>query len=126
MLTGIEPTYIIAGVGFLGLALALATAKRARHKAEAAFADREQEFLARIDARLAEFSSQSARSTSDAMERIHSDIQSLQTDMEWLAGERMIEQAIEMARIGHSASEISTDLGMPLEAANTITKYRRH
>lgn len=126
MLAGIDPTFLIAGAGFIGLAIALTGTKIARSKAEAKLAVREQEMLARIDARLAEFGAQSSRSTNDAMERIHSDIQSLQTDLEWLAGERMIEQAIEMARIGHTATDISTDLGMPLEAANTITKYRRH
>ena len=90
MLAGIDPTYLIAGAGFLGLALAMTGAKFARRRSEIALATREQELLAQIDARLVEFSANSARSTNDAMERIHSDIQSLQTDMEWLAGERMI------------------------------------
>lgn len=126
MLSGIDPSYLSAGASALTIALALVAYVGIRRRSLRTSVQRETALLAQIDLRLDALSNQTTQHTQVAMERIHSDIQSLQSDMDWLAGERMIEQAIEMARTGRTANDICTELGMPLEAANTITTYRRH
>lgn len=60
------------------------------------------------------------------LDSLRSEISAVKADLDWLTGERMIEQAILMARDGVSAEEISADLGMSQDAAQTITAMRRH
>lgn len=57
---------------------------------------------------------------------LRQDIISVKADIDWLTGERMIEQAISMAREGLPAEQISEDLGLSYEAARTISVMRRH
>lgn len=57
---------------------------------------------------------------------VRSDIAAMKSELDWLTGERMIDQAIAMARSGLSAEDISADLGLSLEAAQTIRAVRRH
>ncbi|MCL7405042.1 hypothetical protein MWN63_03485 [Paradonghicola geojensis] len=60
------------------------------------------------------------------MNRLHDDIRGLQSDMDWLAGERMIEEAIAMAHAGQQPAAISDELGLSMDAAETITRFRKH
>lgn len=60
------------------------------------------------------------------LETLRSEISSVKADLDWLTGERMIEQAILMARDGIPAEEISADLGLSQDAAQTISAMRRH
>ncbi|NBQ49881.1 MAG: hypothetical protein EBU35_04460 [Marivivens sp.] len=60
------------------------------------------------------------------MNRLHDDIRGLQSDMDWLAGERMIEEAIAMAHAGQQPAAISNELGLSMDAAETITRFRKH
>ncbi len=60
------------------------------------------------------------------LEDMRHELTSVKSDLEWLTGERMIEQAVSMARDGMSAEEISADLGLALDAAQTISVMRRH
>ena len=60
------------------------------------------------------------------LEGLRSELSSMKADIEWLAGERMIEQAISMAREGMDPGEISADTGLSFEAAHTIAALRRH
>lgn len=60
------------------------------------------------------------------MNRLQEDIRGLQSDMDWLAGERMIEEAVNMARCGQNPSAISSELGLSMDAAETITLFRKH
>lgn len=57
---------------------------------------------------------------------VRHDIAAMKSELDWLTGERMIDQAIAMARSGLSAEDISADLGLSLEAAQTIRAVRRH
>jgi hypothetical protein len=60
------------------------------------------------------------------IEDMRHELTSVKSDLEWLTGERMIEQAVSMARDGLSAEQISADLGVSLDAAQTISVIRRH
>lgn len=60
------------------------------------------------------------------LDGLRQDISSVKADIDWLTGERMIEQAISMAREGLPAEQISEDLGLSYEAARTIAVMRRH
>lgn len=62
----------------------------------------------------------------EQIDGMRSELTSVKSDVEWLTGERMIEQAVSMARDGMSAEDISADLGLSLEAAQTISVIRRH
>lgn len=65
-------------------------------------------------------------SNSARLESLRSEISSVKADIDWLTGEKMIEQAIAMARDGVSAEDISADLGLSIEAAETVQAMRRH
>lgn len=62
----------------------------------------------------------------DALADLKAEILGLKSDVEWLAGERMIEQAIALAQSGIEADEIGRELGMSRDAAETIVAFRRH
>lgn len=60
------------------------------------------------------------------LDNLKHEIATVKSDIDWLTGERMIEQAIMMARDGVPADEISADLGLSFDAAQTISVMRRH
>lgn len=81
-----------------------------------------EELAARVEGILAE----QTRRQGDALASLRADIQHLKSDVEWLAGERMIEQAIALAQTGMEPDEIGRELGLTRDAAETITVFRRH
>ena len=83
-------------------------------------------FAARLEAIMAEQTARQSEALSDALAGLKSDIQDLKSDVEWLAGERMIEQAITLAQTGLEADEIGRELGLTRETAETIRMFRRH
>ncbi|PLL12075.1 hypothetical protein C0V75_14425 [Tabrizicola sp. TH137] len=89
-------------------------------------ADMSGAFAARLEAILAEQTQRQSEALSDALAGLKSDIQHLKSDVEWLAGERMIEQAITLAQTGLEADEIGRELGLTRETAETIRMFRRH
>jgi len=60
------------------------------------------------------------------MELLRQDLAHMRADVEWLAGERMIEQAIEMCREGLSNERIGADLGLQPESVRTLKLLRTH
>lgn len=83
-------------------------------------------FAERLEAILAEQTARQSEVLSDALAGLKSDIQHLKSDVEWLAGERMIEQAITLAQTGLEADEIGRELGLTRDTAETIRMFRRH
>ena len=81
-----------------------------------------EELAARVEGIIAEQS----RRQGDVLAGLRADIQHLKSDVEWLAGERMIEQAIALAQTGMEPDEIGRELGLTRDAAETITVFRRH
>lgn len=64
------------------------------------------------------------RQTED--EAMRQDLSAIRADLEWLAGERMIEQALSMFRDGVSVTEVSQELGLPVETVRTLNLLRAH
>jgi len=60
------------------------------------------------------------------LEQLRKHLFDMRADVEWLAGERMIEQAIEMCRDGLSNERISADLGLQPNAVRTLKLLRTH
>ena len=77
--------------------------------------------LARVERRLAD-----AQDCSAELARMHQTLLQMRADVEWLAGERMIEQAIEMCRAGLSNESISADLGLHPADVRTLRLLRAH
>lgn len=64
------------------------------------------------------------RQTDDAAMR--QDLSAIRADLEWLAGERMIEQALTMFRDGVSVKDVSAELGLSVETVRTLNLLRAH
>ncbi|WP_194096953.1 hypothetical protein [Marivivens aquimaris] len=120
---------ISGGVALFVVLLTAITIRRVRAKAAAASAKaqaREEQLIEQIDVRLAAYAGRIEAMQAQTADRIHDDIRGLQSDMDWLAGERMIDEAINMARTGQQAKDISVELGLPLDAAEAISRFRKH
>lgn len=76
----------------------------------------------RIETRL---SAQDRQRCAD-MDLLRQDLAHMRADVEWLAGERMIEQAIEMCRDGLPNDRISADVGLQPDAVRTLKLLRTH
>lgn len=59
-------------------------------------------------------------------QKIAQDFETIQTDLEWLAGEKMIEQAISLVRENMPLSQISRETGLPHDTIRTIATFRPH
>lgn len=81
---------------------------------------------AEVAARVEGLLSAQTQAQADALADLKAEILGLKSDVEWLAGERMIEQAIALAQTGVEADEIGRELGLSRDAAETIVAFRRH
>jgi hypothetical protein len=50
----------------------------------------------------------------------------MRSDIQWLTSERMIDQAINMAREGESGSEIARQTGISADELVAMQAFRRH
>lgn len=66
------------------------------------------------------------RRQNDAMSEAMSELRQIRAEVEWLSGERMIDQAVNLARDGLDASFISRETGLTMDDAETISRFRRH
>lgn len=57
---------------------------------------------------------------------LHQDLAAIRADLEWLSGERMIEQALTMFRDGKSDRDVSAELGLPLDTVRSLNLLRAH
>lgn len=62
----------------------------------------------------------------NALDNLSQSMITLFNSVEWLASDRMIEQAIAMAQSGAPAETISSEMGLSLDDSQTITHFRRH
>lgn len=84
------------------------------------------EAAAELAARMEGLIAEQTRRQIDALAGLRADIQHLKSDVEWLAGERMIEQAITLAQSGLEPEEIGRELGLTRDTAETIAAFRKH
>lgn len=78
------------------------------------------------EARIAEAIETANRRQSEALREAMVELRQIRAEVEWLSGERMIDQAINMARNGLEPSAISKETGLSLDDAATISRFRRH
>jgi hypothetical protein len=79
-----------------------------------------------ISLRVADLLQDHERRLTEVLAQMREDISGLKTDVEWLAGERMIEQAIALAQTGSDAEAIGQELGLSRDQAATIALFRKH
>ncbi len=60
------------------------------------------------------------------IEAMASEIKDMRSDVQWLTSERMIDQAINMAREGESGSEIARQTGISADELVAMQAFRRH
>ncbi|MCI5041960.1 MULTISPECIES: hypothetical protein [Donghicola] len=60
------------------------------------------------------------------IEAIATEIKDMRSDIQWLTSERMIDQAINMAREGESGSEIARQTGISADELVAMQAFRRH
>ena len=119
---------LISGAAALLVAmLTVVSIRRVRANKRAASAKaKETALIDQIEARIDGLAQRLEGHQALMMNRLHDDIRGLQSDMDWLAGERMIEEAIAMAHAGQQPAAISNELGLSMDAAETITRFRKH
>lgn len=128
--TAILLATLLAGISLVAFGLIRARRRAAPVEAEPslpvgeapALAEATAELVARMEGLLAE----QTRRQGDALAGLRADILHLKSDVEWLAGERMIEQAIALAQSGVEPDEIGRELGLTRETAETIAAFRKH
>lgn len=79
-----------------------------------------------IGARIGDLLAKQQSHQAEALAALRADLQGVKADVEWLAGERMIEQAIALAQSGSTPDAISEELGLSRENAAAIALFRRH
>lgn len=63
--------------------------------------------------------------TADSRE-ISENMGTIQSDIEWLAGEKMIEQALRLVQENMPLSQISEETGLPQDTVRTLATFRPH
>jgi hypothetical protein len=53
-------------------------------------------------------------------------VEAIQADLEWMAGEKMIEQAMDLVRENMPVSQIAQETGLSADKIRTITAFRTH
>lgn len=79
-----------------------------------------------ITRRVEEMLGEHERRIVEAVSGLRDHLGELKSDVEWLAGERMIEQAIALARDGADPDSIGQELGLNRDTAATIALFRKH
>lgn len=78
--------------------------------------------VARFEALLA----QDQKLAQAARAALQQDLAAIRAEVEWLSGERMIEQALTMFRDGKTDRDVSTELGLPLDTVRSLNLLRAH
>lgn len=60
------------------------------------------------------------------IEKIQLDIAQVQSDLEWLTGERMVDQAVALAKAGVQSDDILRETGYTKEDVDIMSRFRRH
>lgn len=99
---------------------------RAAPKTEPAAPQDIAELVKQSEERIAHLLVKANGSHLEKLDSLYREVEAIKSDIDWMAGERMIEQAISMARDGVPAEEISSELCLSLDAAQTLSTIRRH
>lgn len=121
---------LTAGVLALGavmlIALFIRRVRTAKHAASTQKTDPNVILMQQIDARMAHYCARMEEQQRALAIRLQEDIRDLQCDLDWIASERMIDEAVALARTGERPEDISQKLNLPIDAAETIMRFRKH
>ncbi len=124
---------LTAGVLALGAVMLIAlfirrvrTAKHAASTQKTQKTDPNVILMQQIDARMAHYFARMEEQQRALAIRLQEDIRDLQCDLDWIASERMIDEAVALARTGERPEDISQKLNLPIDAAETIMRFRKH
>ena len=121
---------LTAGVLALGavmlIALFIRRVRTAKHAASTQRTDPNAILMQQIDARMAHYFARMEEQQRALAIRLQEDIRDLQCDLDWIASERMIDEAVALARTGERPEDISQKLNLPIDAAETIMRFRKH
>jgi uncharacterized protein YdbL (DUF1318 family) len=59
-------------------------------------------------------------------QQLAQNVETIQADIEWLAGEKMIEQAVSLVRDNMPLSQISQSTGLSHDTIRTLAQFRTH
>ena len=117
---------VLALGGVMLIALFIRRVKARRNAEQMTQTDPNDALIQRIDARLSHHFARIEEQQKMLAVRLQEDIRDLQCDLDWMAGERMIDEAIALARTGEHPDTISRKLDMSLDAAEAIVRFRKH
>ncbi|MCG7492768.1 hypothetical protein [Thalassobius sp. Cn5-15] len=121
-MTTVEMIHLAASVLFMGGA---ATLLFQRKKLRSLFSRRQQDattILSSLEDRLeAQFKAQTA-----LLNEQNKKMAKIANQVSTLADERLVEQAISVARMGGNPEHISTAVGLTLDEARTLHRYRKN
>lgn len=109
-----------------GGALSLVLLRRRRAALAAAAPSPLEAQLAALEQRLSDRLHDMDWRHATALDRISATTDSLQADLDWLTGERMIDQAIALARRGEDPETIAAEVGLDPDEAKAVARLRRH
>ena len=118
---------LVVGLGFLTAGLWLSW--RDARRQIAAYADTTDALISREVTQLGERIDTLGHGGQDLGQEIRAlrqDLAAIRADLDWLAGDRMIEQAIQMCRDGLPVEKVAKDCGMTADTLRTLNVLRAH
>jgi DNA-binding phage protein len=117
----------LAMLGFgLGVVLSWRSAQRqAEATGKAILTGLEQILNAHLLHIKAMMDAQAAERSAESQE-IAQNMETIQSDLEWLAGEKMIEQALQLVQENLPLSQISQETGLTHDTIRTLAAFRTH
>lgn len=79
-----------------------------------------------LDAIAARLADRQATAAGPALEQLSTQMTEMRRDFDWLVSDRMIEQAIEMAKAGEESNHITTRTGISDAELAAMTRLRQH
>lgn len=109
-----------------GCAIAARRARRAtQQQIETAIAAQEARLVDAIDA-IGDRMLGQGRTVLNKTAALATATDQIQTDVSWLAGERMIDQAVMLAKSGVQSDDILRETGLTASDVETIVRFRKH
>lgn len=82
--------------------------------------------LRAVEGRLLQAIAEHRETAAQAMDEALDQITRMKADLEWLAGDKMIEQAITLAQSGADSATITAETGLSTDDAELLRRFRPH
>lgn len=82
--------------------------------------------LRAVEGRLLQAIADHRETAAQAMDEALDQITRMKADLEWLAGDKMIEQAITLAQSGADSATITAETGLSTDDAELLRRFRPH